>query len=139
MSFKIIQITKINAQDFTFLDPENVSYPVSPLISAKFYTPKGQSLTLKIRATLYINSKDSEEPSIRSVKEKDGVLKVKYQCNFSKKTPETCNVWYIEIDYTSETVSDITKIISFLRNSNISDPIEIDPETSRGTEVDVKP
>ena len=45
------------------------------------------------------------------------------------ETPETCDVWYVELDYTSPTVANITKIKSFM--------INLDPETSRGTETHV--
>ena len=54
MAFTVIQNTKINTQVFTFTSPATVNYPVSPLVSAKFYSPN-DVLTLKIRATLYMN------------------------------------------------------------------------------------
>ncbi|WP_268848944.1 hypothetical protein [Flavobacterium aestivum] len=125
MAFKVIQNTKINTEPFTFLSPNTVTYPVAPLVSAKFYTPEGGSLTLKIRATLYINSDDPVAPTVETPTEKGTVLTMKYDYNFSEVTPETCDVWYVEVDYTSDTVSDINKIESFM--------INLDPETSRGT------
>jgi hypothetical protein len=120
-----IQTTKINTEPFTFLSPKTVKYPVAPLISAKFYTPKGGPLTLKVRATLYINSKNPDAPLVETPKEKGNVLTINYDYDFSMETPETCDVWYVELDYTSDTVGNITKIESYMVN--------LDPETSRGT------
>nr|WP_315150884.1 hypothetical protein [uncultured Flavobacterium sp.] len=136
MSFKVIQTTKINTQEFTFQDSDNVNYPVSPAASTKFYTPIGGSLTLKIRATLYINSEESIAPTIKSVKENNGILKIKFNSNLTRKTPETCDVWYVEVDYTSDTVADIKKVISFLKNAKASDETIGDPPISRGTKTD---
>jgi hypothetical protein len=131
MAFTVLQNTKINTTDFVFLNPATVSYPVAPLISAKFYTPAGGALTLKVRATLYINSEDTNNPTVESATDADGTLTIYYDYNFSEATPESCDVWYVELDYTSATVGDITEIVSFLK--------DIDPETSRGTKTDVNP
>jgi hypothetical protein len=129
MAFTIIQITRINTDPFVFLSPATVCYPVAPLISAKFYTPPGGSLTLKIRATLYINSDDTTPPTVEIPTETGTTLTMKYDYNFSEVTPESCDVWYVEVDYTSDTVGDITTIMSYM--------INLDPETSRGTEIKV--
>lgn len=128
MAFTIIQNTKINTQVFTFLSPETVTYPVAPLVSAKFYSPNGV-LTLKIRATLYMNSDDTVPPTVQEPTESGNVLTMNYDYDFSEVTPETCDVYYIEVDYTSETVENITTIESFMVN--------LDPETSRGTVIEV--
>ena len=125
--YPTIQTTKINTEPFTFVDPKHVKYPVAPLVSAKFYTPKGGALTLKVRATLYINSKNPDKPLVETPKEKGNVLTINYDYDFSMDTPETCDVWYVELDYTSPTVGNITKIESFM--------INLDPETSRGTTI----
>ena len=50
-----------------------------------------------------------------------------YDYDFSEVTPETCDVWYVEVDYTSDTVGNITTIMSYM--------INLDPETSRGTKT----
>jgi len=123
--YQTIQTTKINTQPFTFLSPGEVNYPVAPLVSAKFYTPEGGKLTLKVRATLYMNSEIPDAPVVEPPTEKDGVLTINYDYDFSMETPETCDVWYVELDYTSETVGNINTIKSFMVN--------LDPETSRGT------
>jgi hypothetical protein len=128
--YPTIQTTRINTEAFTFKDPKNVNYPVSPLVTAKFYTPEGGPLTLKVRATLYINSKNTEAPLVEFPKEKGKVLRINYDYDFSMETPETCDVWYVELDYTSPTVGNIKKVRSFM--------INLDPETSRGTEVGVE-
>ncbi|WP_269221857.1 MULTISPECIES: hypothetical protein [Flavobacterium] len=129
--YPTVQTTKINTLPFTFLEPGEVNYPVAPLVSAKFYTPKGGVLTLKVRATVYMNSEIPDAPVVEPPVEKDGVLTINYDYDFSMETPETCDVWYVELDYTSATVGDITTVESFMVN--------LDPEVSRGTKVDVTP
>ncbi|TDD94030.1 hypothetical protein [Flavobacterium cellulosilyticum] len=129
--YPTIQNTKINTKAFTFTSPDTVTYPVAPLISAKFYTPQEGQLTLKVRATLYINSEVSNAPVVKPITEKGSVLTIYYDYDFSDETPESCDVWYVELDYTSPTVGNITTIESFMVN--------LDPETSRGTETDVTP
>jgi hypothetical protein len=129
MAFTIIQNTKINTQVFTFSSPETVTYPVAPLVSAKFYSPNGV-LTLKIRATLYMNSDDTVPPIVQTPTESGNTLTMNYDYNFSEVTPETCDVYYIEVDYTSETVGNISEIVSYMINE--------DPEGSRGTETIVQ-
>ncbi len=128
MAFTVIQNTKINTQVFTFSNPETVIYPVAPLVSAKFYSPNGV-LTLKIRTTLYMNSDDTVPPIVQTPTESGNTLNMNYDYDFSEVTPETCDVYYIEVDYSSETVGDITTVMSFMVN--------LDPETSRGTETGV--
>ena len=125
MAFTVIQNTKINTTPFTFTSPATVTYPVAPLVSAKFYTPEGGALTLKIRATLYVNSEDTVAPTVQTPIESGNVLTMNYDYNFSEETPETCDVYYIEVDYISDTVANITEIKSFM--------INLDPEGSRGT------
>lgn len=129
MPFNIIQNTKINSKVFTFNNPKEVTYPVAPLVSAKLYTPEGGPLTLKIRATLYMNSEITEAPIVETPTEKGSTLTMNYDYNFSEETPVSCNVWYVEVDYTSDTVSNINKIESFM--------INLDPETSRGTNTEI--
>ena len=125
--YPTVQTTKINTEVFTFKSPGEVDYPVAPLVSAKFYTPEGGKLTLKVRATLYINSENPDAPIVEPPVENDGVLTINYDYDFSMDTPETCDVWYVELDYTSPTVGDIKTVISYMVN--------LDPETSKGTEI----
>ena len=125
MAFTVIQNTKINTTPFTFTSPATVTYPVAPLVLAKFYTPEGGALTLKIRATLYMNSEDTIPPTVQTPIESGNVLTMNYDYNFSEEIPETCDVYYIEVDYISDTVANITEIKSFM--------INLDPEGSRGT------
>jgi hypothetical protein len=86
-------------------------------------------LTLKVRATVYMNSEIPDAPVVEPPVEKDGVLTINYDYDFSMETPETCDVWYVELDYTSPTVADIKTIMSYM--------INLDPEGSRGTSTDV--
>ena len=125
MAFTVIQNTKISTTPFSFSGPATVTYLVAPLVSAKFYTPEGGALTLKIRATLYMNSEDTVAPTVQTPIESGNVLTMNYDYNFSEETPETCDVYYIEVDYISDTVANITEIKSFM--------INLDPEGSRGT------
>ncbi|MFH6961567.1 hypothetical protein ACHRVK_03165 [Flavobacterium plurextorum] len=128
MAYNVIQNTRINSQDFIFLDPKNVTYPVPPLVSVKLYEPNGVP-TLKIRATLYINSLDPNNPTVEEPTEIEDALQVYFDYDFSEETPESCDVWYVELDYTSDTVTNITEVVSYLK--------DIDPETSRGTKTGV--
>jgi len=128
--YPTIQTTKINGEPFIFAQPENVTYPVAPLVTAKFYTPEGGPLTLKVRATLYINSENPDAPLVETPAENGSVLTINYDYDFSMDTPETCDVWYVELDYTSDTVGDITTVMSYMVN--------LDPETSRGTTTTVE-
>lgn len=129
MAFKVLQNSKINTGDFIFSNPETVIYPVTPLISASFYSPNGV-LTLKIRATLYINSEDQNNPTVEEPTELDNTLQMYFDYDFSEETPESCNVWYVEVDYTSETVADLIEVVSYLK--------DLDPETSKGTKTKVQ-
>lgn len=129
MAFKVLQNSKINTGDFIFSNPETVIYPVTPLISASFYSPNGV-LTLKIRATLYINSEDQNNPTVEEPTELDNTLQMYFDYDFSEETPESCNVWYVEVDYTSETVGDLIEVVSYLK--------DLDPETSKGTKTKVQ-
>jgi hypothetical protein len=129
MAFTVIQNTKINTEVFTFQSPDEVTYPVAPLVSAKFYTSTAGVLTLKIRATLYMNSDVPVAPIVVPPTESGTVLTMNYDYDFSEVTPETCDVWYVEVDYISDTVGDITTIMSYM--------INLDPEGSRGTETKV--
>lgn len=130
MAYPIIQVTKINSVPFTFEQTGNVEYPVAPFISAKLYTDANNVLTLKIRATLYIDSANTVQPFV----EADpivlgGSLQLYFDYDFSEEAPKSLDVWYIELDYTSEGVGYISTVTSYLR--------DVDPETSRGTVTDV--
>jgi len=129
MIFTIIQNTQINSQGFKFEDPKEVNYPVAPLVSAKFYTPENGPLTIKIRATLYLDSAITKAPTVTTPIEKGSTLTMNYDYDFTEEIPESCNVWYIEADYTSDTIGHINKIESFVKN--------LDPETSRGTNTEI--
>jgi len=76
-----------------------------------------------------MNSEDTVAPTVQTPTENGNVLTMNYDYNFSEETPETCDVYYIEVDYTSDTVGDITTIMSYM--------VDLDPETSRGTEIKV--
>lgn len=128
MYFNVTQITRINEQDFVFSDKSNLTFPIPPLASAQLYRNQGV-LTLKICATVYINSKDSQSPVVGTLIENDDNIEVYFDYDWDESTPDTYDVWYIEIDYISDRISNITTVKSYLRN--------MDPETSRGTTTGV--
>lgn len=127
--FYVVQNTRINTVDFKFLDPDSLTHPVPPLVSARIFEKDGVE-TLKINATLYINSKDSQNPSVGIFTEVKDTIEIYFDYDYDDQSPETYDVWYVEIEYASDTLKDVTKIISYLR--------DLDPETSRGTETTVK-
>lgn len=138
MALNIIQITKINSLDFVFTDKTNISFPVPPLASAKLYY-NGEVPTLKVCATLYINSKNSDQPEVADPIEGNNTLEIYFDYDWDEETPETYDVWYVEIDYTSATVENITEVISYLQNLNSTTPVGVggDPVTSRGTKTSI--
>ncbi len=77
-----------------------------------------------------MNSDDIVPPIVEEPTESGTTLTMNYDYDFSEVTPETCDVYYIEVDYTSETVGDITNVMSYMVN--------LDPETSRGTTTTVE-
>lgn len=142
MALKIIQITKINSLDFVFLDKTNISFPVPPLASANLFDDEENDgvTTLKICATLYINSKNSNAPEVAEPIEEDTTLKIYFNYDWDNDSPQTYDVWYVEVDYTSENVGNITEVISYLQNLSSSTPVggNEDPVTSRGTKTSSK-
>ncbi len=127
MSLTVIQNTKINTIDFYFTDPNTVTYPVAPLISANFYDNNGTK-TIKIRTTLYINSEDGNKPFVQPYPQIIGAsLQLHFDYNFSEEIPENFDVWYMELNYTSPEVNKIKSVTAFLK--------DIDPETSKGTQI----
>lgn len=130
MALNVIQTTQINQVPFVISDSKEVNYPVAPLVSTKLFTPAGGVATLKIRATLYIDAADTELPWVEQDPEViDNSLQLYFDYNYKEETPISLNAWYIELDFTSPTVGEITSITSFLK--------DIDPETSRGTTTGV--
>lgn len=128
-AYPTIQVTQLTSTPFIFIDPTQVENPLSPLVSAKFYSPNGV-LTLKLRATLYINSANTTPPFLAPPTENGNQLEVYFDYNFPEVVPQSYTVWYIEFDYVSATVGSITSIMSFLK--------DLDPETSRGTVTKVE-
>jgi len=136
MTLKVVQNKKINTVDFKFKDIQNLTFPIPPLASANFYDNDGVK-TLKICATLYINPKETEKPTVQKVTEKDGTLTIYFDYEWDKVSPDTYDVYYIETDYTSDTVGDITEVISYLQYTipGVGGGDGDDPKTSRGTKT----
>jgi hypothetical protein len=131
MSYPTIQVTKLTAVPFTFDQTDSVEYPVPPFISAKLYTTNYNVLALKIRATLYIDSANTVDPFVEiNPVVLGGSLQLYFDYNFTEERPKSLDVWYIELDYISESVGYISSVTSYLR--------DVDPVTSRGTETTVQ-
>ncbi|SHM66618.1 hypothetical protein [Flavobacterium chilense] len=140
MTLKVKQNKKINTLDFEFKDIQNLTYPIPPLASANFYDNDGVK-TLKICATLYINPKEPEKPTVQSVSEDGDTFTIYFDYEWDKDSPDTYDVYYVETDYTSETVGDITEVICYLQYTVSSTIVGggdgEDPKISRGTKTSV--
>ncbi|PIF32561.1 hypothetical protein CLU81_3107 [Flavobacterium sp. 9] len=136
MDDQVIQITKINTEDFIFKDIQNITFPIPPLASANFYNNDGVK-TLKVCSTVYINSKGTEKPTVQRTTQDDNTLTIYYDYEWDEISPETYNVYYIETDYTSDTIGDITEVITYLKytpSTTVVGPGDgSDPTISRGT------
>lgn len=135
MEPKIVQNKKINTTDFRFKDMGNLTFPIPPLVSVSFYGKDKK--TLKICATLYINSKKTEKPTIQAVTEKDGTFTITFAYKWDKISPDTYDVYYVETDYTSDTVASISEVISYLQYTIpvVGGGDGDDPTLSRGTKT----
>ena len=126
--YPTLQNTKINSEPFVFTNSTTVTYPVAPLVSAKFYEVDSIQ-TLKVRVTLYIDSNVITNPKLETPTEAGEDLELYFDYDFTEEIPVSCNVWYVEFDYTSASVGNITNVVSYLK--------DIDPESSRGTTTKV--
>lgn len=136
MTLKVVQNKKINCEDFRFKDIKNLTFPIPPLASANFYENDGVQ-TLKICATLYINSVESEKPTVQKAIEEGNTFKIYFDYEWDKVSPDTYDVYYVETDYTSDTVGDITEVISYLQYTipGVGGGDGDDPKLSRGTKT----
>lgn len=140
MTLKVVQTKKINCEDFRFKNIKDLTFPIPPLASANFYYTKDGVQILKICATLYINSVESEKPTVATaIEEKDGTFKIYFDYIWDNVSPDTYDVYYVETDYTSDTVGDITEVISYLQYTLpvLGGGNGDDPTTSRGTKTSV--
>lgn len=136
MTLKTVQIKKINNEDFKFKDIQNLTFPIPPLASANFYDNDGVK-TLKICATLYVNPKETEKPTVQKVTEQGDTFTIYFDYEWDKISPDTYDVYYVETDYTSETVGNITEVISYLQYTvpTLGGGLGDDPKLSRGTKT----
>lgn len=140
MTLKVVQTKKINCEDFRFKNIKDLTFPIPPLASANFYYNNDGVQILKICATLYINAVESEKPTVvTAIEEKDGTFKIYFDYVWDKVSPDTYDVYYVETDYTSDTVGDITEVISYLQytipTTVVGGGDGDDPKTSRGTKT----
>jgi hypothetical protein len=131
MPLNVIQISQINQVPFVISNSEEVTYPLSPLVSATLFTPPGGAATLKIRATLYIDSADKELPWVEPNPEViENSLQLYFDYNYQEEKAVSLNVWYMELNYILLAGEQIASVTSFLK--------DIDPETSKGTTTKVE-
>lgn len=123
---EVVQVSKINIEkSFIFKDDGNIGFPMEPLISAEFLEPN----IIKVRIVVFIDKNNKNDPSVEIVSEVDDALHVSICYNHGEIVPLEYNSYYLEINYTSDTVSKIKKVDAKL--------IDIDPKTSRGTVTEV--
>lgn len=127
-SYPTLQVTQINQVPFKFSN-KSPGNPLAPLVAAEFYENEGV-LTLKIRATLYIDAQNTTIPTVVLQSEKENILNFVFDYDYCEVEPTSYNIWYVEIDYTSDTVGNIDTVMTYLR--------DIDPKTSRGTVTTVQ-
>jgi hypothetical protein len=131
MSLEIIQNTQVNQIPFTLVHSDEVTYPISPLASVKLITPTDGAPFLSIRVTLYIDSSVTESPRVQpNPAVIDNSLQLYFDYNYTEETPKSLNAWYLELEYASPVVKEITSVTSYLK--------DIDPETSKGTTTKVE-
>ena len=123
---EVVQVSKINIEkSFIFKDDGDIGFPMEPLISAEFLEPN----FIKVRIVVFIDKNNKNDPSVEIVSEVDDALHVSICYNHGEIIPLEYNSYYLEINYTSDTVSKIKKVDAKL--------IDIDPKTSRGTVTEV--
>ncbi|MEL1242160.1 hypothetical protein [Flavobacterium flavipallidum] len=130
MPLNVIQISQINQEPFVITNSDDSIYPLSPQVSTTLLTSTNGEEILKIRVTLYIDAADKQLPWVEpNPEEIENSLQLYFDYNYQEEKPVSLNVWYMELDYTSDTLTEITSITSFLK--------DIDPETSKGTKTQV--
>lgn len=123
-----LQCSIINTVPFSIKETGNLEFPMAPMTSVKYDNTSGN---IKIRTIVFIDSAAGTSPSILnfSSNENGNVLQIALNYNYKDETPTTFSCFYVELDYTSETVKNITEVCTHL--------IDIDPKTSRGTHTNV--
>jgi len=123
---KVVQVSKINLENsFIFNEDKSVGFPMEPLISTEVIDCN----ILKVRIAVFIDKDNEMDPYVEVISETDDTLNISINYNYKEEKPSEYNCYYLEIDYTSDSVTKIKKINSKL--------IDIDPRTSRGTVTEV--
>lgn len=131
----LVQASMINDidQPFCITHSETIHFPMAPLVTAVGFTNNEGVNMIRISTTLFIDSQAGQikfdSNSFITNEEGDGVLSLISCYDYKEETPKSFNVYYVEVDYTSENVADLTTVISYLRDN--------DPKTSRGTSTSV--
>lgn len=126
-----LQCSLINTvKPFEIENTNNLGYPLAPMTSAKFDSNSGN---LKIRVTVFVDSAAGIDPSNLTFtpNEEINILTLILNYTFKEETPTSFSCFYVELDYTSDTVKNITEVFTQLQN--------LDPKTSRGTSVSIPP
>jgi len=118
------QCSLINIEPFYIKDTKALGFPMAPLVSVFGYSDDGIK-KIKIRTVLFIDSNDQKPVLGFTVEEINNVLFVTSDYDFVEDSPKSFSCYYVELDYTSETVADLVMVTSYL--------VDLDPKTSRGT------
>jgi hypothetical protein len=134
-TLSLVQASLVNDinSPFVITDRSTIHFPMAPLVTAVGFVNDEQVKMIRISTTLFIDSNagliNFTPESFITEQNPNGDLSVISCYNYKEETPESFNVYYIELDYTSETVEEIVTVTSYLR--------DIDPKTSRGTSTSV--
>ncbi len=124
-----LQCSLINTvTPFSIKETGNLEFPMAPMASVNYDVTSGN---IKIRTIVFIDSSAGTSPNILSFSsnENGNVLEIALNYNYKDETPTTFSCFYVELNYSSETVKNITEVCSHL--------IDTDPKTSRGTYTNV--
>ena len=125
-SIEVVQVSKVNVEkSFVFKDDKNIDFPMEPLISAIITAFN----TIKIRIVVFVDRENKIDPVVKIISEIEDTLSISVDYDYKDIKPSEYTCYYLEIDYSSDTVSKIKKINSKL--------IDTDPRTSRGTVTEV--
>jgi hypothetical protein len=122
------QFSLINSSPFYIEDIDMLGFPLAPLVSVIGYVSEGTK-KIKIRTVVFVDSA-LEKPIMNFLGEQKGKTLELYSIyDYKEDNPKSFNCYYVELDFTSKNVEEITSVVSFLK--------DIDPKTSRGTSTAV--
>jgi hypothetical protein len=126
-----LQCSLINSgAAFTIKNTQDLGFPMAPATTAKFVD---QGEKIKIRTVVFIDSAAGNDPNSLtfSCAEDGNTLEIGINYNYREESPTTFSCFYVELEYSSDTVSSLTTVCAKL--------VDLDPKTSRGTYTTVSP